>query len=141
MNPGSITLLRAANVLTIIRDLEEEEERYITLFRIQSPCSNSSCIFDAGLGHQNERARLYTVRLQIYACSVAFKYFLDDIEQPQPQKQQNQCAIVARAREMRIKLFQTMMKRRDGLLVEKRTYELLSYAPMPISTVVWQMTL
>ncbi|KAG0276319.1 hypothetical protein BGZ95_007712 [Linnemannia exigua] len=121
MNPKSI-MKRAIDLLEIINDLETEEQRYITLFRIPSRHRKGGYIFNGGSDFQNERHGLYAIRIQLYACSVALKIFLEDIEQLLPQKQ-SQHDIVTRAREMRRAMRLSMAMRRDELLLEKSAYK------------------
>ncbi|KAG0276318.1 hypothetical protein BGZ95_007711 [Linnemannia exigua] len=96
----------------MIRSLEGEEEGYISDLQTRSTGPDGDFVFNASFSKQPERARLYAVRLQIYNCSCALQAYLVEIEKTDP----------ALADEERFSLLQTMMIRRDRLLMEVRAY-------------------
>ncbi|KAG0374525.1 hypothetical protein BGX24_010280 [Mortierella sp. AD032] len=103
---------RITQILQMLHSLEGEEEGYTSNLQTRSTGPDGDFIFNASFSNQPERARLYAVRLQIYNCSCALQEYLADIEKTDP----------ALVDEERFSLLQTMMIRRDRLLMEARAY-------------------
>ncbi|KAF9133736.1 hypothetical protein BGW39_009093 [Mortierella sp. 14UC] len=105
----------------ILARLEFEEARYISLLKVQPITTggnhdNSLYVFNSGTDLQDERAKLYETRQQIYACNNTLRFFINDL------KKTRELEDVFRAMKLRGKLHYNMMWRHDQLLLEAQSY-------------------
>ncbi|KAF9133742.1 hypothetical protein BGW39_009099 [Mortierella sp. 14UC] len=98
--------------LQMIRDLEVEEQDYITPLQTRSTDADGNYIFKGTFANQEERVRLHAVRLQIYTGYSSLLEYLAELAKHNS----------TLAEEHRFMVFQTMMMKRDRLWMEVRAY-------------------